>query len=181
MSPALRKLVLTVHVVTSVGWLGAVGAFLVLAFVGLRSADVSMVRASYLAMERLGTWIIVPASVASLIIGTLQALGTPWGLLRHYWVAIKLALTAVATLMLMIHMRPIGFMAEQAAMGYIGRAAHREVRLQLVVDAAAAFVVLLVATVLSVYKPRGITRRGLRGGAALQPSRSSGQREPFAR
>jgi hypothetical protein len=121
-----------------------------------------MVRASYLAMERLGSWVIVPASLASVFIGTMQALGTPWGLVRHYWVAIKLLLTVLAALVLLLHMSPIGYMANQAAAGGIMGADHREIRVQLVVDAAAALVVLLVTTTLSVYKPRGLTPFGVR-------------------
>ena len=162
MSPALRKLVLTLHVTTSVGWLGAVAAFLVLAVVGLRSADAQMVRASYLAMERLGSWVIVPASLASVLIGTVQALGTPWGLVRHYWVAIKFVLTVLAALVLLLHMGPIEYMGNLAAAGGLTGVDHREIRLQLVVDAAAALVVLLVTTTLSVYKPRGLTPFGVR-------------------
>ncbi len=37
MPPQLRKLALTVHVTASVGWLGAVAAFLALAIAGLTS------------------------------------------------------------------------------------------------------------------------------------------------
>jgi hypothetical protein len=182
MSPALRKLVLTIHVTTSVGWLGAVAAFLVLALVGLRSADAQMVRASYLAMERLGGWVIVPASLASVFIGTFQALGTPWGLVRHYWVAIKLVLTVLAALVLLLHIGPIEYMAHQAAAGGLTGAAHREIRLQLVVDAAAALVVLLVTTTLSVYKPRGLTPFGVRAlrNDGRPTGVRSGRQEPLA-
>ena len=39
MSPAMRKAALTMHVTASVGWLGAVAAFLALAVVGLVGTD----------------------------------------------------------------------------------------------------------------------------------------------
>ena len=77
------------------------------------------------------------------------------GTASSHWLAIKLVLTALATLLLMVHMRPMGFMAEQAAMGEIANAAHRQVRLHLVIDAAVAFAALLMTTILSMYKPRG--------------------------
>ena len=51
MTPLLRKFVLTAHVTSSVGWLGAVAGFLVFAVTGLTSQDVQIVRAAYLAME----------------------------------------------------------------------------------------------------------------------------------
>src|SRR5687768_2910550 len=51
MTPALHKLNLTAHVTSSVGWLGAVAAFLVLSIAGLTSQDPEIVRGSYLAMN----------------------------------------------------------------------------------------------------------------------------------
>src|SRR5258708_40185952 len=44
MTPALRKLTITAHVTFSVGWLGAVAAFLVLSIAGLTSHDAEVVR-----------------------------------------------------------------------------------------------------------------------------------------
>src|SRR6187431_3067634 len=107
MSPGARRFALTAHVTTSVGWLGAVGGFLVLALSGLTTHDAHIVRAAYLAMELLGWCLIVPLSFASLLSGIIQGLGTPWGLLRHYWVLIKLLITPLATLVLLVHMQPI--------------------------------------------------------------------------
>ncbi len=116
MIPPVRKFALTAHVTASVGWLGSVAAFLVLAIAGLRSSDAETVRASYLAMNLLGWYIIVPLCLASLATGLVQALGTPWGLLRHYWVIIKLLITVLSTVILMVHMRPI----TQACLGTLG-------------------------------------------------------------
>ena len=160
MSPALRKLALTAHVTTSVGWLGAVGAFLALAVTGAVAADALVARAMYLAMARIGWWVLVPLSLASLATGVVQALGTSWGLVRHYWVVIKLAMTVPATALLLLHMRPIDHMARVAATSSVSGADFANLRTQLVVDAGAALMVLLVTTALSVYKPRGLTPFG---------------------
>ena len=157
MIPPVRKFALTAHVTASVGWLGSVAAFLVLAIAGLRSADAETVRAAYLAMNLLGWYIIVPLCFASLATGLIQALGTPWGLLRHYWVIIKLLITLLSTIILLVHMRPIAHMAEAAAETILADTDMRRLRVQLVVDAAAAVIALLVATTLSIYKPRGVT------------------------
>ena len=54
----LRKFALTTHVTSSVGWLGAVGAFLALAIAGVGSEDAQIVRAAYLAMH-LTTWFVI--------------------------------------------------------------------------------------------------------------------------
>jgi len=162
MTPPVRKFALTAHVTSSVGWLGAVAAFLALAVAGLTSQDPQVVRAAYLAMELTAWFVIVPLSLASLVTGLVQSLGTTWGLFRHYWVLIKLVMTILATLALLVHMRPISYMARVAATTTIARADHRGVRVQLVATAGAALLVLLVATTLGVFKPRGITPYGRR-------------------
>ncbi len=162
MTPWFRKLALTAHVTSSVGWLGAVAGFLALAVAGLTSQDAQMVRAAYLAMEPITWFVIVPLSLASLLTGLVQSLGTTWGLVRHYWVLVKLLLTVAATIVLLVHTQPINHIAGVAAETTLFSADLGRVRIQLVVASGAALVVLLVATTLSVYKPRGMTRYGRR-------------------
>jgi uncharacterized membrane protein len=162
MAPRLRKSVLTAHVVSSVGWLGAVAGFLALALAGRLSGDPDTVRAAYLATE-LTTWfVIVPLCLASLLTGIIQSLGTTWGLLRHYWVVMKLALTLLATILLLVHTQPIGVLADIAAATALSASDLAGLRLQLIFDAGAALLVLLIATILAVFKPRGVTRYGRR-------------------
>lgn len=162
MSPALRKLTLTAHVISSIGWLGAVGAFLALSIVGLTSINAQRVRAVYVAMELIGWYVIVPMSVASLVTGTIQSLGTSWGLFRHYWVVFKLLIAVVATGFLLLHMQPTGYVANTAANSTLSSSDLRGMRTQLLVDSVAAVLVLIAATVLSIYKPRGLTPYGWR-------------------
>jgi hypothetical protein len=157
MGPRLRKLSLTAHVTSSVGWLGAVAAFLALAIAGVTAADPQRVRAAYLAMELTAGWVIVPLSFASLLTGVVQSLGTEWGLFDHYWVVVKLFMTVPSTVLLLVHMRPIGRIAALAAAGALSGSAVDGLRVQLVGDAGTALLVLLVTTTLSVYKPRGRT------------------------
>lgn len=164
-----RKALLTVHVSCSVGWLGAVLVFLVLAVVGLVSTDPVQVRAVYVSLDLTVWLVIVPLCLAALITGVVQSLGTTWGLLRHYWVLTKLLLTVPATVALLIHTRPVGFLAVEAAGMDLAGGDLVQARVQLIVAAAAAALVLLAATVLSIYKPRGVTRYGLRRLERQQP------------
>jgi len=162
MTSRLRKFALTAHVTSSVGWLGAVAGFLALAVAGLTSRDAQMVRAAYLAMELIGWYVIVPLSLASLPTGLVQSLGTEWGLFRHHWILVKFLLDIGATILLLVHMQPTGRIADVAAETTLSSADLRGLRVQLVADASAALLVLLVATTLSVYKPWGMTRYGRR-------------------
>jgi len=159
MTPGLRKFVLTAHVISSVGWLGAVVAYLALAVAALTSADAQMVRAAWIAMELTGWFVIVPLALASLLIGVVNALGTPWGLFRHYWVLVKFLLTVFATIILLLHMPTVSYFAGVAAktdsanvFGLRGELIH----------AGGGLLVLLVTATLSVYKPRSMTPYGWR-------------------
>ena len=136
MSPARCRFALTVHVLASVGWLGAVASFLALAIAGLANQDAQIVRAAYLAMEVLTGTVIVPLAFGSLLTGLAQALRTPWGLFRHYWVLFKLALTLLATILLLVHTQPIHHVADAAASTLLAATHLRQTRIQLVVDAA---------------------------------------------
>jgi hypothetical protein len=162
MTPGLRKFALTAHVTASVGWLGAVGGFLALAVAGLASQDAQIVRAAYLGMELTAWFVIVPLSLASPLTGLIMSLGTTWGLFRHYWVLVKFLITIFATIVLLLHMQPIGHLARVVAETILSRGELSGLRIQLVANAGAAILALLVATVLSVYKPRGMTPYGWR-------------------
>ena len=177
MAPRVRALSLTAHVSTSLGWLGAVATFLAMAIVGLARHDTEIVRSMYVAMN-VTTWVvIVPLCLAALVTGVIQSLGTPWGLFRHCWVVVKLALTLLATVVLFIHTQPIDRVAQVALAGSLDGGTLWSVRLQLIGDASAALAVLMVTTALSVYKPWGLTPYGIRrqfedtNGRALVSSR----------
>ena len=178
MSPGLRKLALTAHVVSSVGWLGGIAGFLALAVTGLTSEDAQMVRAVYLAAEPITWFLIVPLALASSLTGIVQSLGTTWGLFRHYWVLFKLLIALVATIVLLIYTQTVSFFADLAAQS---SADLGELRVPtFLLHSGAALLLLLAATVLAVYKQRRMTRYGRRRmeeeRRALQRSRQDEQR-----
>jgi hypothetical protein len=158
LTPSMRKLTLTAHVTSSVAWLGAVAAFLVLAVVGIANQDAQRVRSADLAMDLIAWFVIVPLCFTSLLTGLVSSLGTPWGL----WVLVKLLITLPATLVLLVHMQPISLLAGAASKTTLSDADLHGVRNLLVTAAGAALLVLLVLTTLSIYKPRGMTRYGWR-------------------
>lgn len=77
LSPRLRKLVFTLHVSSSVGWLGAALAYLAVAVGALTKGDPAFARGAYPALELIGWLVIVPLCVGATLSGVLQALGTP--------------------------------------------------------------------------------------------------------
>jgi hypothetical protein len=115
------------------------------------------VRGAWIAMELTGWFTIVPLALASLLTGLVMALGTQWGLFRHYWVLFSFVLTVMATAVLLLHMPTVSALADVAQEaegarldGLGGDLFHPAIGL----------VVLLVVQMLNVYKPRGMTRYG---------------------
>ena len=168
MPPGLRKFALATHLSVSVGWIGAVVAYLALSAASMTSQDALTVRAAWIAMELAGWFAIVPLALASVLTGLVMALATNWGLFRHYWVLISFVLTVVATVVLLLHMPDVSVLADIARRvesgGLDGPDRHLYARLDDgdLLHPALGLVVLLVIQVLNVYKPRGITPYGQR-------------------
>ena len=160
MPPRLRKFALTAHVMFSVGWLGAVATFVALAVIGLTNQDAQTVRAAYLVMEPAAWFMLVPLTIASLLTGLVTSLGTHWGLFQHYWVLFKLLINVFATTVLLMYMETFRSLARVAADSSADLGAVRSASPGL--HAGGALLLLLVATTLAVYKPRGMTRYGQR-------------------
>ncbi len=160
LTPALRRFTFTTHVTSSVGWVGAVLAFLALAVIGFTTDDEVKVRGAYLLMAPAAWFVLVPLAHASLLSGIVLSLGTSWGLFRHYWVVLKLGITVFATVILLIYMGTFRQMAGVAADPVMDLAAVRNA--SPIVHAVLALALLLGATVLGVYKPFGMTAYGIR-------------------
>lgn len=153
-----RKVALSVHLTTSVGWIGAVIAYLGLGVAASRG-EPSTIRAAWTAMEIVGWFVIVPLAVSSLLTGLLMALGTKWGLFRHYWVLFSFVLTSIATAILLLHMPTVTASAD------VARDADAETLEALggdLLHPAIGLIVLLVVQVLNLYKPEGLTPYGWR-------------------
>jgi hypothetical protein len=169
MSPGLRKFALTAHLTCSLGWTGAVMAYLALGIAAVTSPDAQTMRAAWIAMEVTGWYVIVPLALAALLTGLVMALGTRWGLFRHYWVLFSLVLTIFATVVLLLHMPDVSVLAD-VARGADGASLDR-----LGGDLfhpGLGLVVLLVIQAMNMYKPRGMTPYGLRKQQAQRPART---------
>lgn len=155
-----RKIWLTTHVMSSIGWFGAVAVFLTLALVGMTSQDQELVRASYLAMKLTGWFVIVPFAFVSLVSGIISSLSTKWGLFRYYWVLLKLVITIGATFLLLVHTQAIDMLAGVAVTATALNAYPYGMQLKMVVTSGATVVMLIMLAGLAVYKPRGMTPYG---------------------
>ena len=152
LSPGVRKLLLTAHVILSVGWFGVVAASLVLALSAATMEDPAATRATYLALDRVIDVLVLPPpaslSVAAMLTGLILALGTKWGLFRYWWIVAKLVLSAATLLTGMLYVR--AWLQQAAAIP-----TPAEARALLIYASVAHLLMLGAATIISVYKPWG--------------------------
>jgi hypothetical protein len=134
LSPRWRKLLLTIHVVSAVSVLGTDLVLLVLGISSMRGADPQTV---YPAAHLVATWLLAPLAVLALGTGVLQGLLTQWGLLRYWWVTIKLSLTPILTGVILFVLVPRLGMTANAATALNPSSFTAAERLPLVVAPAA--------------------------------------------
>ena len=171
MTPRFQKFALLAHITFSVGWIGAVVAYLALSISALTSQDEQMVRAAFLSMKFIGWSVIVPFSFAALLSGLVQSLGTRWGLFRSWWVVAKLILTVFAVVVLLQHMRDVSRLALAAKDTALPVSALRPE----LIHSAGGLLVLFAAMILSIFKPWGLTPYGRRQTSQPVLASSPGQ------
>lgn len=154
----LRKVMLSLHLVSSMGWLGAVVAYLALDLTAAGTQDPQMLRSVWIGMGLIVSTIIVPLAIASLLTGIIQSLGTKWGLFDHWWVLISLLLTIFSTVVLVIKAGDIRAGVASLADASSGHAMQGNSLLHSI----GGLVILLFITFLNVLKPIGLTPYGWR-------------------
>jgi uncharacterized membrane protein YidH (DUF202 family) len=129
-------------------------------------------------MDLISRFVIIPMCFGALATGLLQALGTPWGLFRYYWIVMKFGLAIFATIALLIHQFAVMAEAAKRVSGSATEALFSAdlapLKTELVRAPSLAILLLLVVTTLGVYKPWGLTRYGRR----KQQERRKVQQQP---
>ncbi|MFJ9692761.1 DUF2269 domain-containing protein [Kitasatospora sp. NPDC101183] len=159
LSPAARKYAVIAHIVSSVGWLGLMLCLLTLGATGLLTDSADTLRSAYRAMPLLGDVLVLPLSLLALLTGLVLSLGTPWGLFRYRWVAVKFWLTlAAATASIFALTTRLHEAARLAARHPTGTIADMDLgftRYNVVIIPSIALTVYVTCVVLSVLKPSG--------------------------
>lgn len=163
-----RSALLITHVTASVALVGADLAVLVLGISGWAGADP---RAAYPAMSLIAGWLLGPLAVVALGSGLLVATRGGWGLLRHAWVTVKLAITATLTALALFVVRP--GLARVADMQVVLTEAQR---LLYVITPATTVVLLVLNVALGVRKPA--LRRRPEDPAGARPTPTSARSAP---
>lgn len=165
MPPRVRKIVMVVHVLCAVSWLGLTIGDVTMALTALTTDDPALQHAMFRALNVIGGTLLLPVSLLTLLTGLMQAFGTPWGLLKHKWVLTKFLLTSVAVLLTpfsllpglrdnvaIVENTPADQLADIGASGWNG----------LLSSGGVSLTLYTTCLVLSIFKPWGRTKRGQR-------------------
>jgi hypothetical protein len=146
-----RKVVLTAHVLSSVGWFGVAVLVAAAALTAGATSDPTLADALHRAVGA-SLWVSIPAGLIALATGVVLGVGTRWGLVKHWWVVIKLVLNLAVVVTDLVIVRAF---AHDAIVGTAQRLTHATI---------AHCIVLAAATVLSTFKPFGTVRPRVRQG-----------------
>jgi hypothetical protein len=114
---------------------------------------------AYQALATFVVWPMLATALLSLGTGLVLGLGTKWGLLRYWWVAVKLVLNLALCVAIVVVLRPgMGEVADYGRELAAGSPDAGRVR-TLFFPPAVSLTTLSLAVVLAVFKPWGRIRR----------------------
>ena len=157
MPPGWRKGVLVLHVISGICWMGVDIAVFILLMRARTSDDAALVVSGFNAIRMIVPVAVPPLSLSILITGVLLGLGTTWGLIRYWWVLVKLCLSLIMTLLVFVSLVPgVNALAKldlSTLSADAVRASLGDAPTQLMYPPIVSFLMLGTATILSIYKP----------------------------
>ncbi|MBB5788226.1 DUF2269 family protein [Jiangella mangrovi] len=153
-----RKAVLVTHILSAGTWFGMDIVMAVLVFTAIRTDSDETRAMTYQAVELFAVWPMATAGLVCLASGVLLGLGSKYGLVRFWWVAIKLCLNVLLSTLVLLALRPgVQEAAEQGRL--LGSGGTLPDPGGMVYPPIVSTSLLLVAYLLSVFKPWGRVRR----------------------
>lgn len=95
LSQKKKQLLVAVHVISVASWIGGTLGMLLLAIYLNSAANGEQLLYTLASMEIIDENLLKYPALLTLLTGILLSVWTQWGLIKHYWVAIKLILTVV--------------------------------------------------------------------------------------
>ncbi len=171
---------LLVHIASAGAWIGMDIVLGVLVFTALFSDSGATKALSYQALELFAIWPLFATGLICLLSGIVLSLGTKYGLVKFWWVAVKLVLNVVLSSLVLFALRPGVLAAAEQGRDYLAGGAVPSMP-DLIFPPIVSTMALLFAFVLSVYKPWGRIRRNpARPTRTAQSLRATGA-EPTSR
>lgn len=150
-----RRSVLVLHIVAAGGWIGidVIAAVLVLA--GRFGGSTEVRSLAYRSLATFVVWPMLSAGLVCLLTGLVLGLGTKWGLLRYWWVAVKLALNVILCTLIVVLLQPGMGALDAYGRDLLTGSPDSSAVSALFFPPAVSLATLTVATVLGVVKPWG--------------------------
>lgn len=160
LSRGARRFTLFLHVLVTLSWIGVDLVIGVLSFTGLSTDDPRTMAVAYTAISMFGAPLLLTLGLATLATGVVLGLGTRYGLLRYWWVAIKLVISIVLTVLVLLALRPTLHDGAVAAKVVDATLPERlsQVRFNMVFPPLVSTTALVFAAWLGTYKPWGRIR-----------------------
>jgi hypothetical protein len=155
----MRKLVLLAHIVSAGAWIGIDVVLAVLVFTSILSDDDATKALSYQALELFAVWPLVIAGLSCLVTGVVLSLGSKYGLVRYWWVAVKLVMNIVLSTLTLVALRPGVYAAAEQGERLASGEAVSSATSDLIFPPVVSGTALLIAFTLSVFKPWGRVRK----------------------
>jgi hypothetical protein len=154
-----RKGYLVAHIVSAGAWIGIDVVLGILVGTALVSGDPAIVATSLRALELFAVWPMLLAAVLTLGTGVVLGLGTKYGLVRYWWVAVKLVVNVGMALLILFVLRPGLHDAAEYGRQLAAGGTPEGDPAGLLYPAVVAPGLLLFASVLAVFKPWGRVRK----------------------
>jgi hypothetical protein len=173
LTPMARKALLVLHVIAGIGWIGVDIALLVLLITARNSNDAALVISGFNAIGLIVPIAVPPLSLGILVTGLIVGLGTRWGLVRYWWVLIKLLLSLVMTVLVFVSLVPavrgMAVLSTTALSADAVRASLGAIPTMLLFPPTVSLLMLSIATILSIFKPWQRTLWSREGAAERMP------------
>ncbi len=166
-----RRLVLLAHLVAALSWLGVDVVLGFLAVTGFTSNDPGRVAASYLALDTFAVPLLLVFGLSTLASGLLLSIGSGLGVIRHWWVATKLAINIALSGLVLVLLQPRLTEAASQAGQIDPTLSDRldDIPIDMLFPAFVSGAALLAASLLGTFKPWGATPYGRRRTTTMPP------------
>lgn len=154
-----RKSFLLAHIVGAALWFGIDIALGILVITALVTDDPQTAGIALQAVRLFAIWPMFGASLVTLATGIVLSVGSKYGLLRYWWVAVKLAVNVLMSTLIVIGLRPGVDAAAEAGRRLVAGDATAVPPGDLLYPVFVAPSLLLIAFLLSVLKPPARIRR----------------------
>ena len=101
-----RRITLVAHIFAAGAWIGIDVVVAVLVLTGWLSDDMQVRALAYQSLATFVVWPMLAAGLVTLATGLILGLGSKWGLLRYWWVAVKIAVNLVLCTMIVLVLQP---------------------------------------------------------------------------